>query len=137
MFCGKAVGQFLPPMVVYTSEDLYQNWVRGGPKNAVYDVTPSGQFDSRTFEICFFFLLLVPVVTGRGKVTFNWRQYLGSHFFLTKAVIDKHLEENIFFICMPPNATHLCQPLLDVAVFRAAKPEMPDIPENLKLRHMA
>ena len=31
---------------------------------------------------------------------------------------------------MPPNATHLCQQLLDVAVFRAAKLEMHDIPEK-------
>ena len=51
MFCGNAVGQFLPLMVVYKKENLYQNWVRGGPKNAVYEVTPSGWFNNRTFEI--------------------------------------------------------------------------------------
>ena len=57
MFCGNAVGQFLPPMVVYKSENLYENWVRGDPKNAVYEVTPSAWFDwfnNRTFEIWFF-----------------------------------------------------------------------------------
>ena len=37
-------------------------------------------------------------------------------------MIDKCLEVNIFFICPPPNATHLCQPL-DVAAFRPAKPK--------------
>ena len=36
------------------------------------------------------------------------------------------MEDNIFFICLPPNATHLCQPL-DVAVFRPAKSEWRNI----------
>ena len=112
MFCGNAVGEFSPPMVVYKSENLYKNWIKGGPKNAVYDVTPSGWFDNRTFEI-WFFKFFVPAVTGKGKVALI-RDNLGSHF--SKAVIDKCLEENIYFICLPPNATHLCQPL-DVAVF--------------------
>ena len=61
MFCGNAVGQFLPPMVVYKSENLYENWVRGDPKNAVYEVTPSAWFDwfnNRTFEIWFFKLFV-------------------------------------------------------------------------------
>ena len=57
MFCGNVVGQFLPPMVVYKSENLYKNWVMGWPKKCGLKVTPSGWFDwfdNRTFEICFF-----------------------------------------------------------------------------------
>ena len=118
MLCGNAVGQFLPLMVVYKKENLYQNWVRGGPKNAVYEVTPSGWFDNRTFEI-WFLKWFVPAVAGKEKVALI-EDNLGVHF--SKAVIDKCLEDNIFFICLPPNSIHLCQPL-DVAVFRSAKSE--------------
>ena len=50
---------------------------------------------TRTFEI-WFFKLFVPAVTGRGKVALIGDN-LGSHF--SKAVIDKCLEENIYF-CM-------------------------------------
>ena len=46
-------------------------------------------------------------------------------------MIDKCLEVNIFFTCLPPNATHLCQPF-DVAAFRQAKPKLRNI---LDMRH--
>ena len=64
-----------------------------------------------------FFKVLVPAVTSKGKFTLIGDN-LGSHF--SKAVIDKCLEENIYFLCLLPNTTHLCQSL-DVAVFRPAK----------------
>ena len=49
MFCGKAAGEFLPPMVVYKSENLYESWIKDDPKNAVYDVTTSGWFHNKNF----------------------------------------------------------------------------------------
>ena len=63
MFAGNAAGQYLPPMVVYKSESICREWVRGGggggggggfATNAFYEYTKNGWFDSRTFEICFF-----------------------------------------------------------------------------------
>ena len=89
---------------------------------AVDDVTPSGKFDNRTFEI-WFFKWFVPAGTDRGKVALIGGN-LSSHF--SKVVIDKCLYENISFICVPLNATHLCQPL-DVAISRPIKPEWQDI----------
>ena len=34
MFCGSAVGQFLPPMVVYKAKHLYAGWQEGGPNGS-------------------------------------------------------------------------------------------------------
>ena len=31
MFAGSTAGEFLPPMVVYKSENVYENWVKNGP----------------------------------------------------------------------------------------------------------
>ena len=59
MFCGSATGEYLPPMFVCKAENVYQNWTQGGPTGAVYDATPSGWFDSRTFEN-WFSTLFVP-----------------------------------------------------------------------------
>jgi len=30
MFSGSADGKYMPPMVVYKSENVYEEWVRGG-----------------------------------------------------------------------------------------------------------
>ena len=49
---------------------------------------------------------------------------LGFHF--SPKVIDACVQNDIIFICLPPNTTHLCQPL-DVAGFRCAKIEWKDI----------
>lgn len=43
---------------------------------------------------------------------------MSSH--LTTEVIDKCKENNIYFVCLPPNSTHLTQPL-DVALFHPMK----------------
>ena len=45
MFRGSATGEYLPLMIVYNG------WWVGGPPDATYDVTSSGWFDSRTFEL--------------------------------------------------------------------------------------
>ena len=50
MYCGNAVGQFLPPMVVHKSQNCYNESTIGGPKGTLYDNTLSGWFDSRCFE---------------------------------------------------------------------------------------
>ena len=42
MFAGSTDGTFLPPMVVYKSEDIYRERIRGGPVNTVYDCTKNG-----------------------------------------------------------------------------------------------
>ena len=39
MFARNAIGEYLPPMVVYKAQNLYSGWTEGGPHNAVYNVT--------------------------------------------------------------------------------------------------
>ena len=50
MFRGNAVGEYLPPMVVYKAKNLYEGWMVGGPKGTIYDSTPSGWFDMKPFK---------------------------------------------------------------------------------------
>ena len=117
MFSGNAVGEFLPPMVVYKAKNLYQGWTQGGPPGTVYDITPNGWFDSRTFTRWFMEIYL-PVAISKAGTTLLIGDNLGSHF--SPEVIEATIQHNIKFITMPPNATHLCQPL-DVAVFGGLK----------------
>ena len=123
MFAGSAAGEFLPPMVVYKTDNVYENWVKSGSVGSIYDATQSGWFDMRTFDLWFFkqFLPVASQMPGR-KVLIG--DNLGLNF--SAKVIEACKTNDVLFICLPPNSTHLCQPL-DVAVFRALKVEWKDI----------
>ena len=116
MFASNAAGRYLSPMVVYKAQNLYRGWT-GGPVDTVYDVTKNEWFDGRTFER-WFFQPFLPIATSYPGVKGLISDNLGSHF--SPAVINSLLENNIKFITMPRNATHLCQ-LLDVDVFHGLK----------------
>ena len=117
MFCGSAVGVYLPPMVVYKAKHMYSGWSCDGITGAVYGATESGWFDMASFEKWFFEVFLVHVKDLAGpKVLIG--DNLSSHF--SPAVIESCIGHNIRFVPLPPNSTHLCQPL-DVAVFRPMK----------------
>lgn len=121
MFCGSADGSYLAPFVVYKvqSGNLYSEWIKGGPKGAHYDSTKSGWFDKRTFREWFFSTILPLRAILVGPIAIIGDN-LGSHFEID--VIRACQDNDIRFITMPPNSTHLCQPL-DLAVFRTVKIE--------------
>lgn len=118
MFAGTASGHLLPPYVVYKSTYLYPTWIEGGMDGSRYNRTNSGWFEMPTFED-WFNVIIVPYVKNLApgsKVIIG--DNLCSH--LSIAVIKKCKEFNIKFVLLPPNSTHLCQPL-DVAFFRPVK----------------
>ena len=124
MFCGNAAGQFIPPMVIYKSEHCYENWATGGYNNTVYDCTANGWFDWRMFETWFFKQFILSIRKHQEKQVVLIGDNLGSHF--SPKVIDACVQNDIIFICLPPNTTHSCQPL-NVTVFCSAKIEWKDI----------
>ena len=117
MFCGGAAGNVLPPMIVYRPRHCYEGWTQCGPVGAVYDATPSGWFDARTFErwFCELFLKKVSSLFGEKVIIGD---NLASHF--SPSVISACNEMGIKFISLIPNTTYLCQPQ-EVAVFRPLK----------------
>ena len=117
MFCGNAEGELLPPYVVYRAESLWNTWMEDGPTNARYNRSKSGWFDSHCFEDWFFTLLLPRIKKGSGKHVVIGDN-LSSHINI--AVLQACQQNNIAFVSLPPNATHLAQPL-DVAFFRPMK----------------
>ena len=109
MFCGSASGEYLPPFVVYKvhSETVYSEWVKNGPKNAIYGATQSGWFDKRTFREWFMHCFLPKrfAIDNDSPVVIIGDN-LGSHFDIE--VIRACSKYDIRFITMPPNSTHLC-----------------------------
>jgi len=117
MFCGNAAGKVLPPYVVYKAEHLWERWCMGGPKGARYNRTRSGWFDGCTFYDWFITTFLTAVRKQDGpKVLIG--DNLSSH--LDEDIVTECENNNVRFIFLPPNSTHLTQPL-DVAYFRPLK----------------
>lgn len=117
MFCVSASGQVLPPYTVYKSVHLYPTWVEGGVKDARYNRNISGWFDMNIFEDWFSTLFIAYIKNLEGpKVLIG--DNLASH--LSLEVIKLCDIHNIHFVLLPPNSTHLCQPL-DIAFFRPLK----------------
>jgi len=117
MFCGNAAGELLPPYVVYKADCMWTTWTENGPPQTRYNRSKSGWFDNVCFEDWFFSTLLPRLKKGCGKQVLIGDN-LSSH--LSLAVLEACKENRISFLSLPPNSTHLTQPL-DVAYFRPMK----------------
>jgi hypothetical protein len=116
MFCGNAEGHVIPTYVVYKAESLWTTWTEGGPPRTRYNRTKSGWFDSVTFENWFETVFLKEVEGGGPSALIG--DNLASH--INERVLRLCDEHDIKFICLPPNTTHISQPL-DIAFFRPMK----------------
>lgn len=117
MFCGNAAGQSIPPYIIYKAENLWTTWTEGGPPGAKYNRSKHGWIDLLIFEDWFTNHLLPILKKQEGrKVVIG--DNLTSH--LSMNVIQLCDENNVHFVCLPPNSSHLTQPL-DVAYFRPLK----------------
>lgn len=117
MVCGNAAGEILPPYVNYKADNMWDTWTEGGPPNTHYNRSSSGWFDMHSFEDWFFTTLLPVLRREEGKKVVIGDN-LSSH--ISQKVIEACEKYNIAFVALPPNSTHLTQPL-DVAYFRPLK----------------
>lgn len=102
--------------VVYKAKNIYHTWIEHGPPGARYNCTSHGWFDGITFKD-WFRTIFVPRVRLHGpKVLMG--DNLASNFF--EELIALAEKDNIRFVCLPANRTHLTQPLY-VAYFRLVK----------------
>lgn len=120
MVCGSASGALLPIYVVYKSENLNDTWIQGGPKGSpcctgrccsggtLYNRSSHGWFETAIFQDWFKKCFLPHAKNLDGpKILIG--DNLSSHF--TCEGLQLCDENNIKFVCLPPNTTHLCQPL--------------------------
>ena len=119
MYAVSASGGRLAPYVVYKAQRLQATWVRGGRRDYLYNNTPSGWFDSKTFQDWFTKVALPYLNNFNGP-----KVIIGDNvpFHINIEVIRAAEANDIKFVFLPPNTTHFLQPL-DVAVFRTLKLE--------------
>lgn len=119
MFAGTASGKTLPVYVVYKSPtNLYHTWMEGGPKDARYNRSKSGWFEGPLFED-WFITVALPYLKKLGE---GPKAIIGDNLasHVSVQVLELCIKHNIKFLLLPPNSTHLCQPL-DLAYFSPLK----------------
>lgn len=117
MFSGNAAGELLPPYVVYKSSHMWSTWTENGPTGCRYNNSASGWFDASVFTDWFESQMLPRLRKLDGKKVILCDN-LSSH--ITVSTLKLCRENKISLVCLPPNSTHLTQPL-DVAFFRPMK----------------
>lgn len=117
MFAVAGNGEMLPCYVVYKAKHVYATWVEGGPKGTRFNATNSGWFDNRTFTD-WVQTIAVPYLSKLDGVKVLIGDNLSSH--LSSEVVSLCNKQNIRFVFLPGNSTHLTQPL-DLAFFRPLK----------------
>ena len=112
MMAITASGHLLPPYVVYRSLHLYPTRIEGGPQGMHYSRTKSGWFDD------WFDKIVLPYFKNLPGKKVMIGENLSSHSSMH--LLECCEQSNIDFVLLPPNATHLVQPL-DVAFFAPTK----------------
>ena len=112
LFCGSAVGERLPPYVVYKGRQLTM-------AGRLYSVSSSGWMETPHFQEWFekLFLPAVEYLTKKGPVVV----FLDGHNSHTALqLIGRAKAKKTTIYCLPLHTTHLLQPL-DLAVFGPLK----------------
>ncbi|XP_050305884.1 uncharacterized protein LOC126743011 [Anthonomus grandis grandis] len=131
MFAIAADGTLLPPYTVYKAKHSYDGWTEGGIEGARYNRSMSGWFDSDIFED-WFKTIVMPYFRKLAERKVLIGDNLNCH--ITTNVVQQCENNEIDFVLLPPNSTHLLQPL-DVAYFRPLKAAWRSTLEQWKLKH--
>ena len=133
--CGNAEGLKLPPFILCKGKNLYTTWTHGGPAGAVYSTSQSGWMEEANYVNWFEkqFYPAVKHLLDTGPVVL----FLDGHYsHMSINLIKRARALNIHLFCLPPNTTHLLQPL-DVGVFGLMKQRWRAILKQYKLETKA
>ena len=114
--CVSASGYALPPLVIFNQKTLKPELTEGEVPGTMYKLTASGWIDCEIFSIWFTHHFLAKAPPTRPIVLL-----LDEHSSLYEpSTIRKAAKEGIIIFCLPPNTTHLLQPL-DKSCFSVLK----------------
>lgn len=107
----------MPPYVIYKGENCYPAWGQNGPPGARYTATASGWLTTYCFRDWFENLALPLMKRLVGK-----KVLVGDNLVthMSAEVIKQCKDNDIDFVCLPPNSTDKTQPL-DVGIFGPMK----------------
>ena len=114
----------------YTVQVVLQE-KESGPPVAVYGMSDSGWKDGAKF-LSWFTKLFLPAVSYLTETALVLLFLDGHHSQISLELIRRAHDSNVLLLCLPPNTTHLLQPL-DVGVFAPMKSAWRAILKRYKL----
>ena len=111
--CVSASGYSLPPMIVFKRKGLTEELIRGEVPDTIYGLSESGWMDGELFSQ-WFHLKYAP----SSRPIILLLDGHSSHY--NPCVIREAARAGVILFCLPPNTTHVAQPL-DVAPFHSLK----------------
>ena len=114
--CANAIGQAIPPMIIYDPARLNPAWARDEVPGTKYGLSSNGWINTDLFEAWFLELFLENAVSARPL--FLLLDGHSTHY--QPQVICLAVEHNCIILCLPPHTTHEAQ-RLDVGVFSPLK----------------
>lgn len=117
IFAGNAIGDIIPPFFIFKGKHCWSDWLVNAPKLSKMAVSSSGWIDADIFQE-WLENHFVPIVNKKEGKKILICDNLSAHISVKALKICE--ENNIKFICLIPNSTHLLQPL-DVGYFSSLK----------------
>ena len=114
--CGNAAGQTLPPMVIFKGERFNHEWSVGEVPDTLYGMSENGWIDQELFFYWFGNIFLKRIPSQRPVILLCDGH--SSHY--SPEVITRAATHGVVLFCIPPNTTHVAQPL-DVSFFGPLK----------------
>lgn len=110
--CGNALGQCIPPMILFKGKRQKPEWIDPMPPGTSIKMTAKGSMTAVTFTswLDHFAKFKSP---GRCLLIFD-----GARSHLDANIVDVAEAHGVTLLCLPSNTTHELQPL-DKSVFRA------------------
>ncbi|XP_055623549.1 uncharacterized protein LOC129766978 [Toxorhynchites rutilus septentrionalis] len=116
---GNAVGQKLPPLIIFKGKSIWNSWMAKSDEEFVgmtYAATANGWMENGTFSNYFQRSFLPAIGNGRPAALI----YDGHVSHISLNIVEMALKENIVILKLPPHTSHLPQPM-DLAVFKPFK----------------
>ena len=128
--CVNAIGQSIPPMVIFEGKYLNHQWTEGEVPGMYYGMSGKGWIDQELFRNWLKNHFLKYAVSGRPLLLLLDGH--SSHYEPRSVEIAK--EEDIILFCLPPHTTQDSQPL-DCTVFGPLKRHWSDVCHQYQQRN--
>ena len=120
--CSNAVGQTIPPMVIFDAKNLNHTWTKNEVPGTKYGLSDNGWINTELFEGWVCELFIHNAVPGRPLLLL----LDGHSTHYQPDVVKFAREHDIIMLCFPPHTSHASQPL-DCGVFKPLKSEWTNV----------